>query len=45
MSVIIAGICIGTKSDLYIKYNNFGIDGKIVLECIFRKQDGRRVLD
>jgi len=45
MSVITAGICIGTKSDLYIKYNNFGIDGIIILEWIFEKQDWRRVLD
>jgi len=45
MSVVIVGICIGRQSDLYIKYKNFGIDGKIVLEWIFEKQDGRCVLD
>lgn len=45
MSVMIAGICIGTKSEFQLKYKNVGIDGKIVSEWIFEKQDGRRVLD
>jgi hypothetical protein len=45
MSGMIAGICIGTKSELQLKCKNFGIGGKIVSKWIFAKQDGRRVLD
>lgn len=45
MFVIITGICIGTKSELQLKCNHFGVDWKIVSEWNFEKQDGRHVLD